>query len=151
MSLSVRDQQGTPLSATCRENNSTRSVLTRRSLDVSVENTEYERLDDQTFTSIPAQPSPKVYKGIHEDANFENREDSDGEVGPFFDAVESEGSMDELYDGKSMSTKETQSVKYMDDIMNMGIILAQYSEPKVAPQGEFVTRQLIVTATLVSL
>ena len=54
MPLSVRDQQGTPLSATCRENNSTRSVPTRRSLDVSVENIEYEWLDDQTFTSIPA-------------------------------------------------------------------------------------------------
>ena len=71
----------------------------------------YERLDDQTFTSIPAQPSLKVFKGIHKNTTFENGEDSDGEIGPFFDAIEREVSIDELYDEPSMLSIEFENTK----------------------------------------
>ena len=40
------------------------------SLETSVENVAYERLDDNTTTSIPMQPSIRVFQGITEEATF---------------------------------------------------------------------------------
>ena len=50
-------------------------------------NVGYERLENAPITSIPEQPSLRVFKGIYEDTTFENGEDSDMEVGPLLDAV----------------------------------------------------------------
>ena len=71
-----------------------------------MENVGYERLENATITSIPEQPSLRILNGIYEDATFENGEDSDGEVGPFLDAVVNEADMDELYDEQLISTVE---------------------------------------------
>ena len=77
------------------------------SLETSVENVDYERLEDNTTTSIPMQPSLRLFQGITEEANFEDGEDSDGEIGPFFDAVEREESMDDAYDENPILSLET--------------------------------------------
>ena len=58
--------------------------LSLSSLETSVENVAYERLEDNTTTSIPMQPSLRVFQGITEEATFEDGGDSDGEIGPFF-------------------------------------------------------------------
>ena len=114
MSVSVRDNQAARVRVTDHEqrlppsHDSARSERTARSIDVSVENVGYERLEDQTTTSIPAQPSLRVFRGIHEDATFENGEDSDGEIGPFLDAVEHEASIDELYDEQPQLSVESE-------------------------------------------
>ena len=63
-----------------------------------MENVAYERLEDNTTTSIPMQPSLRVFQGITEKANFRDGEDSDGEICPLFYAVEHEESMDDAYD-----------------------------------------------------
>ena len=115
MSVSVRDQQAVRVSVTDQEQQlpsshaSARSARTGRSVDVSVENVGYERLEDQTTTSIPEQPSLRVFKGITEDATFENGEDSDGEIGPFLDDVVHEASINELYDEQPMLSLESET------------------------------------------
>ena len=63
-----------------------------------MENVAYERQEEITTTIIPMQPSLRVFQGIAEEATFEDGEDSDGEISPFFDAVEHEESMDDAYD-----------------------------------------------------
>ena len=67
----------------------------------------YERLEDNTTTSIPIQPSLQLFQGITEEATFEDGEDSGGEIGPFFDAVEHEESMDDAYDEEPILSLET--------------------------------------------
>ena len=100
MSVSVNDPQTAQVSVTDQEQPlpssraSARSARTARSVDISVENVGYERLEDQTTTIIPAQPSLRVFKGIHEDATFENGEDNNEEVGLFLDAIVNEASID---------------------------------------------------------
>ena len=60
-----------------------------------------------TTTSIPMQSSLRVFQGITEEATFEDGEDSDGEIGPFFDAVEHEEYMDDAYDEQPIFSLET--------------------------------------------
>ena len=80
-----------------------------RSHDVSVENVPYERLEDDRTTSIPKQPSLRVFCGISEEATFENGEDSDGETGPFLDAVEDEEEKDNGYNEEPLQVLETET------------------------------------------
>ena len=81
-----------------------------------MDNVAYERLEDNTTTSIPMQPSLRVFQGITEEATFEDGEDSDVEIGPFFDAVEHEESMDDAYDEQPILLLETSiESNYSDD------------------------------------
>ena len=77
--------------------------------DVSVKNVPYERLEDNRTTSIPKQPSLRVFCGISEEATFEDGEDSDGETGPFLDAVEDEEEKDNGYNEEPLQVLETET------------------------------------------
>ena len=96
---------------------SVRSTQTRRSVDVSVENVECERFEDQTTMSVTEQPLFRVFKGITEDATFENGEDSDGEIGPFLDDVAHEPSIDELHDDQSILSLESASTNTVNVLL----------------------------------
>ena len=58
----------------------------------------YEKLENDATTSIPKISSLRVFRGISEEATFEDGEDSDGEIGPLLDTVENEQHMDEALD-----------------------------------------------------
>ena len=51
-----------------------------------------EQLENDTTSTVPKNHVLMTYKGVSEDTTFEDGCDSDGYVGPFFDAVEDEKS-----------------------------------------------------------
>ena len=57
------------------------------SLDVSIENVPYKMMDDGSMSSVPRMPSLRSFKNINENNDYEDGYDSDGEIGPFFNAV----------------------------------------------------------------
>ena len=77
-----------------------------RSVETSVKNLPYERLENDTTTSTPKQPSLRVFQDITEEVTFEDEEDSDGKIGTFFDAVVGEEIQDNAYDEQKFLTFE---------------------------------------------
>ena len=56
-------------------------------VDVSVAAVQYETLDDGSITSIPEQPELRKLTNVSETNDYDDGCDSDGEIGPFYDAV----------------------------------------------------------------
>ena len=67
------------------------------SVDVSVAAIPYETLDDGSISSIPEQPELRKFINVSETNNHDDGCDSDGELGPFYDAVVNEMEMDNAY------------------------------------------------------
>ena len=66
-------------------------------VDVSVVAVQYETLDDGSITSIPEQPELRKLTNVSETNDYDDGCDSDGEIGPFYDAVVNELEIDNAY------------------------------------------------------
>ena len=66
-------------------------------VDVSVAAVPYETLNDGLITSIPAQPEIRKFTNVSETNGHDDGCDSDGELGPFYDAVLDEAEIDNAY------------------------------------------------------
>ena len=55
----------------------------------------YESIDDGSISSITQQPKLSKFTNVSKDNEYENRCDSDGKIGPFFEAVVDKDAMDD--------------------------------------------------------
>ena len=77
----------------------------------------YERLENDTTSSIPKHPSLRAFQGTLEDATFEDGRDSDSNIGPFFDAVEGEEQQDRTHDDAQLQSHATSNSSISDNLL----------------------------------
>ena len=64
---------------------------------MSISAVPYHSMDDDSISIISQQPNLRKFTNVSEDNEYENGCDSDGEIGPFFEAVMDKYYMDASY------------------------------------------------------